>query len=419
MGDRERYRRGMSAFNAGRYAEAIEHLTPPADHAAGARRMLSRFYLGQAHYFHGIELFRQRRFGPATEHFQVAARINPTNGGLAGFMAACYAGTGRYDLAGRELSELCRRNPDDADVRIRLALSLWKQGNPLEALATLREGLARAPEHPELNYQLGVMLAADDELAEAERLFEKTLAIDPAHGPALERLAQCYAVHGRYERALNYLQRAHQREPRNARIALQLHILAQQMPRASGLPDIAWQALPRAAGRTDEGILDRLAEAVTAEPDFVESFLSLPASEMDEEVFSTLAATLERALARHPEYADLHYHCGEVYRRLGRGAEALAHTRQAVALNPRYVNALILLARLYGQADQYAAGMQRLEEAIAAGADYPDVHYLMGQLSQRAGQTDRARAAYCRALTLKDDYPAARAALAELAVTEA
>ncbi len=419
MGNRERYRQGMSAFNAGRYAEAIEHLTPPADHASGARRLLSRFYLGQAHYFQGIELFRRRRFGQATEHFQAAARINPTNGGLAGFLAACHVGAGRYDLAGRELGELCRRNPDDTDVRIRLALALWKQGNPMEALATLREGLARAPEHPELNYQLGVMLAADDELAEAQRLFEKTLTFDPTHGPALERLAQCCAVQGRYERALNYLQRAHEHEPLNARIALQLNLLAQGMSRSNGAPDIAWRASRDAAARNDERSLDRLAEAITAEPDFVESFLSLPATEVDEEVFSILAATLERALARYPEYADLHYHCGEVYRRLGRGVEALIHTRQAVDLNPRYVNALILLARLYGQADQYAAGMSRLDEAIAAGADYPDVHYLMGQLCQKAGQTDRAREAYRRALALKKDYPAARAALAELAVVEA
>ncbi len=413
MGNREHYRQGMSAFNAGRYAEAIEHLTPPADRALGARRLLSRFYLGQAHYFRGIELFRQRRFEQAMEHFQAAARINPTSGGLAGFLAACYMGTGRYDLAGRELNELCRRSPDDAEVRIRLALTLWKQGNPTEALATLREGLARCPEHPELNYQLGVMLAADDELAEAERLFEKTLIIDSTHGPALERLAQCYAVQGRYERAWHYLKKAHEHDPLNARIALQLHLLSRSMAGTSGVSEITWPvSRPAAARRTDERSLDRLAEALVAEPDFVESFLSLPSTEMDEEVFSLLAATLEKALSRYPEYADLHYHCGEVYRRLGRGVEALMHTQQAVDLNPRYVNALILLARLYGQADQYAAGMSRLEQAIAAGADYPDVHYLMGQLCQKAGQTDRAREAYRRALVLKKDYPAARAALA-------
>lgn len=416
MTNRQRYRLGMSAYNAKRYPEAIENLTPLASSHHRATGLLGRFYLGQAHYRLAIDLFDQGLFQNAASHFQAAARANPSGVGFARFLAACYVGTGRLDLAAHEFEVLLRGDPDDAELRIRLALAQFKQGSPVEGMATLREGIRQQGTNAKLHYQLGVMLAAEDELAEAEQLFEKAIALDPSHAEAYERLGQCCSVNGRHERALHYLQRAHGLNPSNPRIALQLSLLARSMIEAGQEPAIRWGPVV-SQPQLDHAAIDRLGEAITAEPDFVEAFLSLPASEVDEEVFSTLAATLEHALQKHPEFADLHYHCGAVYRRLGRNQDAIDHAERAVQINPRYVNALILLAQLYGQTDRWAAGLERLEQAVRAGGNCPDVHFLIGQLCQNGGQPDRARQAYQRALDLKQDYQAAREALDALTVT--
>jgi len=413
MNDRQRYRLGMAAYEAGRFAEAIRHLTPLASGKRKAQALLSRFYLGQAHHHLAVQLLERRRFAEAAGHFQAAAGANPAGGGVARFLAACHVGTGQFDLAAREFETLLYRDPDDAGVRIRLALAQWKQGSPVEAAATLREGIRRKPDHVELHYQLGVMLAAEDDPTEAERLFEKTIALEPRHAGAYERLAQCCSVDNRHERALRYLERAHELDPANPRIAWQLSLLAHAMTQAGQKPTIEWRR-PKSPHQLDQAAVQRLGEIIAAEPDFLSAFLSLPESEVDREVFSTLAATLEHALEKHPEFADLHYHCGAVYRRLGRNREALEHAEHAVEINPRYVSALILLARLYGQTDRWAAGVERLEQAIRSGGDYPDVHYLIGQLCQKGGQLDRARRAYQRALALNQDYRAAREALAAL-----
>jgi len=413
MNDRQQYRAGMSAYQAGRHAEAIEHLTPLASGGSGAERPLSRFYLGQAHYRLGVDCFKKGQFLEASGHFQAASQANPSGGGFARFLAVCYLGTGRWDLAARELDVLLRDDPEDAGTCIRLALVEWKQGRLVEAVATLREGLHRHPDNAELHYELGVMAASDDDLVEAERLFEKTVALDPSHAGAYERLGQCCGMAGRQEAALRYLERAHQIDPSNARVALQLSLLA---PWAAGRGQTIRieRQPPVSSSQLDEAAIDRLGDAVVAEPDFIEAFLALPPSKVDEEVFSTLATTLDRALCKHPEFADLHYHCGEVYRRLGKDGDAIAHAERAVQINPSYVKALILLARLYGQTDRRAAAVDRLEQARRAGADYPDVHHLLGQLYQEGNQPDRARQAYQRALDLNQDDQAARAALATL-----
>jgi tetratricopeptide (TPR) repeat protein len=413
MSTQEQYRLGITAYVAGEFDEAIRLLTPVAAGRRNGVDLSARYYLSLAHHRLAVRLFEARCFPEATKHFQAAAKANPEGGDYARFLAACHLQTGRLEPAARQLQAVLDRRPDDAKVRIQLALVTWRQGGPTEAQAILREGLRYQPVHAELHYQLGVMLAAEDNFAEAEQLFERTIALDPTHPGAYEHLAQCCALLSRFERALSYLQRAHQLDPSNSRIALQLNLLAQSLMADGGNVKVQW--CPPKASRQDPASIERLGEAILREPDFVEAFLSLPETAVDGEVFSTLAAVLEQALQSRPEYADLHYHCGAVYRRLGRHDDALRHAERAVELNARYVNALVLLADLYARTDRWGAGVERLEQAIRAGADYPDVHYLLGRLFQSGGQLDRARQAYQRALDLNGEYEAAKEALTALA----
>lgn len=413
MSTHEQYRLGITAYSAGDYEQAIRRLTPVAAGQSNGTASTARYYLAQAHMRLAMRHFESRRFPDATRHFQAAARLNPTGADYARFLADCYAAAGDFELAGRELAGALDAEPDDAAIRIKLALALWQQGNPTEAQAVLREGVRRQPLHAELHYQLGILYAAEDNLIEAERLFERTLRLDPSHAGAYERLAQCYALVSRFERALSYLQRAHRIDPSNPRIALQLNLLAQSMMGSDQHIQVEWRR--PASPRRDPAGIERLGEAILREPEFVEAFLSLPETDVDAEVFSTLAAVLERTLQKKPEYADLHYHCGAVYRRLGWHDAAVRHAERAVELNGRYINALILLADLYGRTDRWRDGVGRLEQAIQAGADYPDVHYLMGRLFQTGGELDRARRAYARALELNGNYKAAKEALTALA----
>jgi tetratricopeptide (TPR) repeat protein len=415
MADRDSYREGMAAYHAGRYEDVIKHLTSLTSCSEGAIRLLSRFYLGQAHYRLAVRLFEQRRFRDASNHFRVAAQMNPAGGGVARFLAACYPENKGLEQLAREFRDRLDRDPGDDVARVGLALVQWKAGQPAEAVSLLREGLDLKPDHAEFHYQLGVMQAATEAFDDARGRFEKTIALDPSHAAAHERLAQCYGLARQSGRAIAHLQRAHEIDPSNARVALQLSILVGATNEPTGRTASALKPAGNAS-RYDQADLERLGDTIAGEPDFVETFLRLPASEVDQELFTVLRATLERALEKHPEFADLHFHCGQVYHRLGKEGTAVRYIERAVEINPRYLKALILLARLYGQTDRWASGLERLQQAIDAGADYPDVHYLVGQLYQKGNQPERARQAYQRALDLKQDYRPAREALDSLAV---
>jgi tetratricopeptide (TPR) repeat protein len=256
------------------------------------------------------------------------------------------------------------------------------------------------------------MHAAREEYAEAEDCLARAIQFDARHVDAHERLAQCCALRGDHRRSLELLRRANALEPRNSRIAFQLSVLVQ----GAGGPGRSIAPAKTGTGpeSLDRAAIERLGEIIADEPDFVNAFLSLPASDVDSEVFSALAVTLERALERHPEYADLHCHCGAVYRRLGQHAAAIEHTERAVRINPRFVTALILLGQLYSLTERWTDSVQRLQEAIRHGGDYPDVHYTLGRLYQKTGQMAQARGAYERALTLNRDFQPAREALVSL-----
>lgn len=410
MGDRDSYREGIAAYRAGRYEDAVRSLTPLASDGDGAVRLMGRFYLSQAHYRLAVRLFDQHLFRDAGNHFRLAAQANPSGSGIAGFLAGCYAGNKRLEETAHRYAEWVRHHPSDAASRIKLALAQWKLGQPGQAMNTLQEGLAACPDSADLHYQTGVLFAADERFVEARQFFEKAVALNPSHAAAHERLAQCHGAAGNVRVAAVELQKAHELEPENARVAMQISVLAGAIRDPNARPTIAPQSRGSAM-RYDQADIEQLGEAVVAEPDFVDAFLRLPETEVDQEVFSVLRATIEKALEKHPEYADLHYHCGQVYHRLGGERNAIRHVEKAVQINPRYVDALILLARLYGRADRWAHGVERLRQAIDAGADYPDVHYLIGQLYQKGNQPEQAREAYRRALSLKSDFPAAREAL--------
>lgn len=406
------YEAGMTAFNAGDYLRALLHLEPIQD-GVSVRATLARFYVGQAHLRLGIQQFQKSRFAAAAAHFRRAADHNPGGGGLCRYLATCFVALGRWDNATAQLERAVREDPGEVGARVRLALALWKQGRIDRAEQTLREGLAASPSEPELLYQLATLAASEDRLEEAVALLQDCLRARPDLAAAHKRLAQCFGVLGRFNEAAEHLAIAQRLDPNDALVGYQLSLLADRTEGAASRP-AAWRP-PDPVDLNDRRAIERLAAIVREDPDFVDAFLSLPASEVDGNVFAALLEVLRQAIRETPSQADLHHRCSQVLWRLGRVQDALAASEQAVALNPRYIAALIQLALLYQSTDRHLEAIARLREAIRHGGNYADVHYLLGKLHEARGELADARLSYTRALELNRDYTAAREALRALA----
>ena len=431
------YQAGISAFDRGQYAEAIELLSSIADQR-DLPGTLARFYLGQSHLQYGLNELRLGRYAPAARHLTAARQINPSAAELSRYLVICHAGRGRFDQAATELEKARDDGLRDADLPIRLAHAFARDGQRERALETLQKAIDESPRRADLRLQLGLLHAAVDEFGPAVSALTEAARLAPADAAVHRHLGLALGARGDAAGAVRHLSIAQKLRPSDASVSLLLALAADAAQTAgqeiavepalcgtgilpvqedtgeTPVPHGSAGASPSPARTTvvaEAPDIEELSQLVAEDPEFVEAFLSLPLSEVDPEIFLMLASVLERVLARHPEYADLHYHCSRVYDRLGRTDSAVEAAARAVKLNPRYVQALIQLGRLHAETDRTAEAMDRLHAAIRSGGDYSDVHFLLGELYRRDGRLDQARASYRRALELNAQYDRAQHAL--------
>lgn len=404
------YQQGLADFETARYLEAINKLATIADERS-LPGTLARFYLGQSHLQQGIVELNARQFRSAATHFSEARRINPDSAGLSRYLTACHLGQDRFDLAAAEMERTRATNAADTTLPIRLAHALVRDGQFERAVQTLTDATNDAPHRADYRFQLALLHASTGHYELAIELLNQAAEKAPLDSAIQQHLGLALAALGRTTEAVAHLAAAQRLCPGDAYLGLLL-ALALDSLRESSAAVSGIQAAPVSVDScSDDPALIALGEVIMNDSDFVEAFLSLPSSQVDQEIFAMLAATLERALERRPDYADLHYHCSRVYQRLGRTDAAINQAGAAVRLNPRYTQALIQLGRLYAETDRRAEAIDRLQSALAAGGDYPDVHFLLGELYRKGGEKVQARSSYRRALELNSNYRRAREAL--------
>jgi len=391
-------------------------VTPPRQSSPQAPQDREIIGILQAHYQamqsmrRGVCLLNAGQFDKALAAFLLAERLGSTDRSLPAYLASCFLAQEKPADAVCALSAAATGDAEQPAWRIRYSLALAAADRTEDAIGVLRDAIRRHPDCAELHFQLGTLLASAERYEEAELRFVQAVTIDRDHADALMNLGLCCGLRGALAEALNHLQRAQSRRPQDPRIGVMMARAAQALQQ-EGLCVQVRAEMPVADPLADTAGIEELSRVIEAEPDFVDAFLLITPGEVDEQVFAVLLKTLGTALARQPEHAELHFHCGRVLARLGRRDAAISANERAVKLDPTSTRALIELGRLYHETDRGADATTRLEQAVAAGADYADVHFLLGNLYRDGGQLGRARSAYHRALLINDRYEAARTAL--------
>ncbi len=408
---------GMDSYRRGDYASAIETLgrLVEQDDLPGK---LSRYYCAMSHKGIALKHLKEGRFSQAAEHLHQAIALIGNKADLVEYLLITYASTGQYEQYVRKAEVLSRMRSDDVSVRVRLAGAQWRMGKRVEAVMTLTEALRKFGNHVELHLNIGLFYSAEEKFDLAARHLYEAVRCDCTCVEAYRYLGLVESARGNFHLAAQAFQRAYSLAPTDLVLAYHLSLSADAAARIGRpvvlsipemTPSIASLAEP--AGRP----MHQLAQYVAAEPDFVETILTLPESQADDELFTVVVKVLETALRYHPDYADLHYYAGVALDRLGKIDDAITHLRRAVEINPRYVKALVHLAELFTLRGDTDEAIEKLERAIDSGADYPDVHVRLARLMSKSGMKEQAREHYMRALELNHNYREAADEAASLA----
>ncbi len=418
MGEPVHFTEGMRAYRRGDYSAAVEALGALSDQGDLLGK-LARYYCAMGYRAMGVECLEAGEFSAAAGHLRQAVALIGNKVELVEYLLAVYAKTAQYDRYADSAEVLSKLNCDNVSARVRLAQAQWHTGRQPLAIMTLSSALRELGDKAELHLNLGLFYAAKEDFDPAAEHLRRAVECDCTSVAAHRYLGLVESARGKFPLAARAFQRACALSPRDLMLIYQLCLAADAAktnhPMVLALPEFNQ---PRTnLDISDERVrpIRQLAEYAAAEPDFVETFLALPPSDADEDLFGVILSVLQTALTYHADYADLHYYAGISSARLGMFEQARRYAAEAVRINPRYARALIHLSEMdvrLGAVDEAIANLQR---AVLVGADFPDIHARLGDLMKQRGMDAPARKHYNRALELKPHYRRASDGIASLA----
>ena len=271
-----------------------------------------------------------------------------------------------------KIQRLLDLQPDNTRLRLYYAKGLAAQNLPA-AQAQFEILLKQAPQDPDLNMAMALVLIEQKKLPEAQAYLIK-LFDDPSHGSA----AHYYA--GRIAQQMKQIPEAmeHYRQV-NAGNEL-LPALAQ------------YTQLLSSQGRAQDA-LDRLrSQAPLAQGAQVGGIHLLEANLLaDLQRYLEAEAVLNQLLQQHPDATQVLYARSLLYTRLGRNAEAEADLRRIIKIEPK--NSVALNALGYGlssQPDRLAEAADYVQQALLLSPDEPAIMDSLGWIYFHQGKRREA-----------------------------
>jgi protein O-GlcNAc transferase len=222
-------------------------------------------------------------------------------------------------------------------------------------------------------------------IADAKRLYDRLLSIDPSNAAACGNLAIIAAQQGDLATAERLMRQEIRLRPNYSVSYNNLGTVLQQQGRAA-------EAV--AAHR----------HAIKLDPNYAEAHLALGNALKQQHDLDGAVESYRAAAAVRPAYAEAHNNVGVILQMQGRFDEAVAGYRKAIAARPAYAEALFNLGSVLHQVRRLEAAADAYRQVIAIDPAVAVAHSNLGTVLKDAGRLDAALAAFERAISLKVDY---------------
>lgn len=287
-----------------------------------------------------------------------------------------------------------------------------RAGRAQEAIAALRELVARYPGVPDFHVHLGDLLSRLGDESGAAAEYRAALELQPRYLEALIKLGTHYLRTGSGLEAGRTFQGAIEVNDRLMEAYVGLGV-AQS---AAGRDEESRATLDLVAGvEPNSSLLFAESARIQMKEDRERRARDVLTGPREDDGGDLLEAQIERhrqALALRPNHADLHYRYGLLLRQVGRLEEAIAAFEAAIAINPAYVKALVKLGVCLREAGRADDALEAFRAALTLRDDCIDVHYELGLLFAQRQQFDLAVEAFERGMQGGGAHAALRANLA-------
>jgi predicted O-linked N-acetylglucosamine transferase (SPINDLY family) len=230
-----------------------------------------------------------------------------------------YYQSGRLEQAEAACREILGQTPDHFEAVSLLALLLHRADRSTEAIEMLQAAMARGLREAAVYNNLGEMLRQQGRLEEAVEAFAQAIAASPSLAEAHFNLGNAYKDRGEYARAMVAFRRAVELRPDYAKAHFNL---------ANTL---------REEGRVQEA-LAHYQQSLASNPNAAEVYQNYSVAHYHLGQLETAANVLRKAIELKPDAPPLYGDLGNLYRAMGRTAEADAcYRRQQSAEGPSWL----------------------------------------------------------------------------------
>ncbi len=275
-------------------------------------------------------------------------------------------------------------NPGCAHHLRLLGHALMKQRRLDEAEEKIRFALSLYVEFPQLEEDLGSVLALQGRYDAAIPHFEKAIRQEPALPMPYKKLGQALIAVGRGNEADDYFKMFLDRDP--------------------GKKGVADAIMQVQEGRTEEAIR-MLRGALKSNPDNVDAMRYLAAAYLkDKTHLGDAEALLRRARQLAPGYAEVLMLLGSVLMERNKFSDAAEAFDQLVRLQPNNDAAWAGLGQAYARDDRTEDAERALGRAVELNATVPLVLMSQAHILKTLGKQEEALRAYRAAIRLKPSF---------------
>jgi tetratricopeptide (TPR) repeat protein len=315
----------------------------------------------------------------ASAGLQRALEVEPRHYNAAVRMAALKVDEGDYLGAHRLLSALIEHYPSYPDLHYGLARVCVLMARNAEAVRLMQTALDLNPRYAEARREMAALCAADKG-AEAAEHAARGLEVDPDDEEAAINLGRIYSKNGDPERAIAVLERAVERFPDSWRILRTLGILNLQEKR-----------YPKA----------RLALRAAAQvhPGLESTDRSLRIVFRDETLFEEERSRLEAEYSGETESPAFQHRLGRLYLEFGKEAAAVQAIRRSFDAGHAPIENGVLLSILYANRSDYATAGRWLSSPSPDGLARQVRTLLLGLFEANLGEYERSTRLYQQVMT--------------------
>jgi tetratricopeptide (TPR) repeat protein len=286
------------------------------------------------------------------------------------------------------------------------ALQLHQAGNVRIAIPLYEAYIASGPSSLDAYTNYGAALAHEGQYARAIEQYNKALALNPAHPPALMNLALAHYKAGHPAAARNELRTVLPLIPGNMQVTLlladcdiQLGDYAQAIellepldaPGADPMFSYLLGTAMIRGNRNEQGskVLDRIMKS----GDSAQARFLLGTAKMQAKDYAGAAVDLARAVELNPDLPEVHAYLGLALLDTGETEQAEKAYRRELEINPNSFLATLQLGVLEKQRQQFQAARSLFEKALALRPGDLAVRYQLATVDLASGKPEEARQA--------------------------